>query len=280
MPVKTVKAVKAEKTGRLNMQTSEAHRCLGFTLIEMLTVISIIGLLVGMLLPALSGAREKGRQVACQSNLHQIGVAILVYAGDYQNHTPPAFETENGQEVTWYTLLTNGNYTTTKVFQCPDDRRNATTGTTPMTPRSYAMVIGYQNTAASYNNNGVGNFWIAGSRLTCPWLTNSQVAVVAEYYTSPTVANPIVPTLEDQGTISPFVTSSYGAWSQSNPTPSSRHSGSPLTGNYLFLDGHVQYVNSLVQGASYATDAQNNQIGPQMFPQPPTIQGLTGAICP
>ena len=71
------------------MQTTKNHRSQGFTLIELLTVISVIGILAALLMPALSSAREKGRQVACSANLHQIGIALFAYSGDYQNHTPP-----------------------------------------------------------------------------------------------------------------------------------------------------------------------------------------------
>jgi len=251
----------------------------------MLTVVSIIVLLIGMLLPALSGARERGKQIGCQSNLHQIGLAILVYAGDYQNHTPPAFQPSSSGTITWYSLLLSNNYASTKVFQCPDDRRYwLMRNGKPVTPRSYAMVIGYQNTASSYNSSGVGNFWIAGSRLTCPYLTNSSVAMVAEYYVDSLnyPPNQTGSILEDQGAInpsgfqSPFVTSSYdytpGSLSQSGFPPMSRHTPKlPLTGNYLFLDGHVEYVNSLAPGASYSADVLNSQlVGPKMFPPVPT----------
>ena len=53
---------------------------LGFSLVELLVVIGIISLLLALLLPALGRARQRGKQVACESNLHQIGLSLLMYA--------------------------------------------------------------------------------------------------------------------------------------------------------------------------------------------------------
>lgn len=61
----------------------------GFTLVELLVVIAIIALLLSILLPAISKAKESARRVVCGSNLKQIGTAISIYAQENDDWLPP-----------------------------------------------------------------------------------------------------------------------------------------------------------------------------------------------
>lgn len=72
------------------------HRYFAFTLIELLVVIALISLLMGILMVALSGARENARAMKCLSHLRQIGTATQAYITDNRNRLPYEDRGEEG----------------------------------------------------------------------------------------------------------------------------------------------------------------------------------------
>ncbi len=107
-----------------------------FTLIELLVVLAVIGVLAGLLLPAISRATESGRATACLGNLRQIGLALQMYVDDHGNRLPVMRDRqfEAALETLTNALPATNAFATLDqvlapylnappVFRCPSDRR-------------------------------------------------------------------------------------------------------------------------------------------------------------
>ena len=127
-----------DQLGRCRQRRAGDITPAGFTLVELLVVVGVIVLLVSLLLPALSGAREMARRAKCMSNLRQLTQACLAYAQDHdrqliysetdkggwvdhiQTNPNGAATTDTGAEAirrgTLYTYLND-----LTVYRCPND---------------------------------------------------------------------------------------------------------------------------------------------------------------
>jgi prepilin-type N-terminal cleavage/methylation domain-containing protein/prepilin-type processing-associated H-X9-DG protein len=231
-----------------------------FTLIELLVVIAIISILAALLLPALSRARAKARQVGCLNNLRQLQLAWLSYAHDNADQIPPNANTDraidglpgawieswvlgvmtyedSGWDLTVQSQSTNtalllapgygqlGPYTrAAALYRCPEDRSYLILGEAPIPRvRSYSENW-FMNPAGFYDNSAKA----AGIELYRKFTDLRRLG--------PTEAIVFVDEHEDTifgGTFHSPIAAQADLW---RALPAARHSGQ---GAFSFADGHV-----------------------------------------
>ena len=177
-----------------------------FTLMELLVVIAIIAILAALLLPVLSRAKERSRSIQCNNDLHQIGLAFVLYADDHDGHIMQRYYGYNSQgvEVGYdemlipYTLRAGAFTNTAKLFTCPDQKETDY----PHQP-GYGMNWYYDNVSLELVKHG------------------SETILVAE-------------------TLGPEGVGSHRADRDSTDPGELDDQRHVTRANYLFFDGHVQ----------------------------------------
>lgn len=137
-------------------------RIAGFSLMELLIVVAIIGLLVAVLMPVAGMVRSSARTVACLNNLRQIGIASLSWSQDNHGNVIPAWDDTYGNNIRsrWQGMLRSYMFDNEvnigdrldATFRCPEVRRDMTWSNDDAT--TYGKNIWTGQCPAPQNDNG------------------------------------------------------------------------------------------------------------------------------
>jgi prepilin-type N-terminal cleavage/methylation domain-containing protein len=170
------------KTGR----PSDLKRA--FTLIELLVVIAIIAILAALLLPTLSGAKERVRRANCKNSLHQFGLAAIMYGDDHRQLLPSGASNVSAEDDHLPVLCNSTSnalvqYTTDRrLFHCPSFSEYFIKQQPLRTPieQSYGYIMGYNYHGGHLNTPWpplVGsNVWRSPQKLT----DNSSLVLLSD----------------------------------------------------------------------------------------------------
>jgi prepilin-type N-terminal cleavage/methylation domain-containing protein/prepilin-type processing-associated H-X9-DG protein len=227
-----------------------------FTLVELLTVIAIIGILAAIIIPVVGRVRESANKSSCASNLRQIGVALSSYVADHKGHLPgydpipwesggktyTSYGLNRSASATWYTL--NGVPTTDLVSQLMpylDFNRKAGGGSVQGICPSFLCPSNPSHPASVSDTKYAANYYLAPTVRTDTGITKypfgysqgNKRAVIAAQIVNPGKA----PALFD---LDSAVLSLIGAGAVNYAPDTAVHGG---TRNVLYFDGHVASVN-------------------------------------
>ncbi len=209
---------------------SRKHKKKNFTLVELLVTISIIGILAGMLLPALNAARNKAHTISCTGNMKQMATAYFSYVSDWNMTTPVSKSGMRWVDLIVPYLAEKSEQNTGNVFVCPSDRRpddkKVVYGTSDVNKLSYGINQCYPSDRESSTPilwNGINANLI---RNPSEFIT---VADAGSYYIGTSVAIPFFGTLNGEF----YVDGGYCKYL------TFRHKESSREFNAGFADGHV-----------------------------------------
>ena len=227
-------------------EAPRAGRGRAFTLIELLVVIAIIAILAAILVPVLAGAQKRALRVKCLNNLHQLGGAIQMYAGDNQDYFPyPNWGTVSPGWLYALTSTTKFGQTTTGI-PVPNG-----TNTTPYQGGQlwpYTQVVGVYWCPSDVTNDPALNWTTRADKLSTYIMNgaacdfNTGAAEGGKVFKMNQIRELGVIMWEPNAAFSGAYDDAGGQGNPSDGGPGTLHfPGSDL----LFLDAHVEYMNWL-----------------------------------